>query len=439
MVLSYSRDPFCCCTTSMNAATWWDCHRRALAHFGGVPAAIVYDRTKTIVKRHVRSGVAVPLHPDAAAFAEQNGFVPDVLAVYRPTGKGRVKRQVQIVREHVLAARSFTSIARYGCTFLAWVLIRRAQMHRTYGEVIAVRADTDRAALVALPAVPYLVADPGAYAGSVRTAWSRSKPASTPCQRSGCRPGSGLRSAPAWTPSPSTPLPSTPPRSRPACSPLACGPAGQVSRRPDLLGRTARPNTPERPPSIPAYWCDGHETPRRRAGTVCPHCSANTRWGQCGCRAPAVGVSTTVSLASPRPRALWRRPVVSELIATRMKDYCLRLGVTHIADSATQLAARAEADNIAYLDLIDLLLEEELGLREGRWFRNALKLSGLPPPHNDRRVRLRVPTDLDPGKVRDLAALTFVADNSNVALLGPGSGRSTSPSPWPSRPARPGA
>lgn len=35
----------------------------------GVPAAIVYDRTKTVVRRHVAPGAAVPLHPEAAAFA----------------------------------------------------------------------------------------------------------------------------------------------------------------------------------------------------------------------------------------------------------------------------------------------------------------------------------------------------------------------------------
>ncbi len=53
MTLSYSRDPFTCFTTSMDLATFWDCHRRAFAHFGGVPGSIVYDRTKTVVKRHV--------------------------------------------------------------------------------------------------------------------------------------------------------------------------------------------------------------------------------------------------------------------------------------------------------------------------------------------------------------------------------------------------
>lgn len=71
MTLSYSRDPFTCFTTSMDMATFWDCHRRAFAHFGGVPAAIVYDRTKTVIRRHVAPCVAVPLHPEAAAFADQ--------------------------------------------------------------------------------------------------------------------------------------------------------------------------------------------------------------------------------------------------------------------------------------------------------------------------------------------------------------------------------
>jgi hypothetical protein len=52
MVLSYSRDPICCFTTSQDLAAFWDCHRRAFAHSGGVPKSIVYDRTKTVVRRH---------------------------------------------------------------------------------------------------------------------------------------------------------------------------------------------------------------------------------------------------------------------------------------------------------------------------------------------------------------------------------------------------
>lgn len=159
MTLSYSRDPFCCFTTSMDAATFWACHRRAFDHFGGVPGAIVYDRTKTVVKRHVAPGKAVPIHPEAAAFAEHYGFVIDVLAAYRPTGKGRVERQVTIVRDHVLAARRFTSLAEVDAAFTGWVPIRRGQVHRTHGQVIGVRAQQDQAGLGPVPPVPYVVAD----------------------------------------------------------------------------------------------------------------------------------------------------------------------------------------------------------------------------------------------------------------------------------------
>ena len=159
MTLSHSGDPFCCFVTSMDLATFFDCHRRAFAHFGGVPGAVVYDRTKTVVRRHVAPGVAVPLHPEAAAFAGHYGFVIDVLAAHRPTGKGRVERQVAIVREHVIAGRAFDSLAELDAAFAAWLPLRRAQVHRTHGQVIGVRAQADRAALRPLPTTPYLVAD----------------------------------------------------------------------------------------------------------------------------------------------------------------------------------------------------------------------------------------------------------------------------------------
>jgi transposase len=159
MTLSYSRDPFCCFVTSQDLGTFFDCHRRAFAHFGGVPGAIVYDRTKTVVRRHVAPREAVPLHPEAAAFAAHYGFVIDVLAAYRPTGKGRVERQVAIVRDHVLAGRRFGSIAELDGAFNQWVPIRRAQRHRTHGELIGVRAQADWAALGALPELPYLVCE----------------------------------------------------------------------------------------------------------------------------------------------------------------------------------------------------------------------------------------------------------------------------------------
>jgi transposase len=159
MVLSYSRDPFCCFVASQDLATFWDCHRRAFAHFGGVPAAILYDRTKTVVRRHVGRGQQAPLHPEAVAFAGHYGFAIRLAAAGRPQAKGRVERQVEIVRSHVLAGRVFDSLVAMDAAFLAWLPLRRAQVHRTHGEVIGVRAGRDRAALSPLPERPYVVCD----------------------------------------------------------------------------------------------------------------------------------------------------------------------------------------------------------------------------------------------------------------------------------------
>lgn len=159
MVLSFSRDPFCCYVTSMDAATFWDCHRRAFEHFGGVPGSIVYDRVATVVRRHVAPGKAVPLQAEAVAFAGHYGFTIDVLAAYRPTGKGRVERSVAITRDHVVAGRTFTSLGQADQAFLDWVPIRRAQVHRTHGQVIGERAEVDHAALRPLPATAYVVTE----------------------------------------------------------------------------------------------------------------------------------------------------------------------------------------------------------------------------------------------------------------------------------------
>jgi transposase len=159
MTLSHSRDPFTCFTTSQDLVTFWACHQRAFAHFGGVPSSILYDRTKTVVRRHVGVGQEVPLHPEALAFAAHYGFAIVVAAAYRPQTKGRVERQVSLVRENVLRGLDFASVAEMDTAFLDWLPLRRAQVHRTHGEVISVRAEVDRAALLPLPVTAYNVVE----------------------------------------------------------------------------------------------------------------------------------------------------------------------------------------------------------------------------------------------------------------------------------------
>jgi DNA replication protein DnaC len=115
---------------------------------------------------------------------------------------------------------------------------------------------------------------------------------------------------------------------------------------------------------------------------------------------------------------------MTELVTTRIHDHATRLGLPHLAEHLDLLVDRAEADTMGYRDFVDLLLGEELGLREGRRLKTALKLSGLPHHKTLDEFDFAFQPDLDPRKVRDLAALPFLARHgtataSNVALLGP--------------------
>ena len=110
---------------------------------------------------------------------------------------------------------------------------------------------------------------------------------------------------------------------------------------------------------------------------------------------------------------------MSELVTTRIRDAAGRLHLANLGENLEALVARAEASTMGYLEFLDLVLEEETGVREGRRFRNALKLSGLPHHKGLDAFDFAFQPDLDARKVRDLAALGFVEQKANVAFLGP--------------------
>ena len=94
--------------------------------------------------------------PEAVAFAGHYDFDVDVLAAYRPTGKGVSNAKWDIMRGHIVAGHSLDSIDELDHVLVAWSALWRQQVHRTHGEVIGGRALRDNAALRPLPASPYL-------------------------------------------------------------------------------------------------------------------------------------------------------------------------------------------------------------------------------------------------------------------------------------------
>ena len=99
---------------------------------------------------------------------------------------------------------------------------------------------------------------------------------------------------------------------------------------------------------------------------------------------------------------------MSELVTTRIRATAAKLGLPHLVGSLEQFTARADAQAMGYLDFLDLILEEELAVRDERRFRNGLRLSKLPHYKTLDAYDFSFQPDLDPRKVRDLATLAFV-------------------------------
>lgn len=163
MVLGHSRDAFVRFCGSQDLVTFWACHRAAFAHFGGVPAQILYDRTKTVVRRHVGviRGLETELyHPEALASATHYGFRLRLCRPYRAKTKGKVEADVSWVRGRLAAGHRWTSYEAANAAWAAWnEEVARPRVHGTHGEVVAERARRDRAALLRAPQRPYLVVE----------------------------------------------------------------------------------------------------------------------------------------------------------------------------------------------------------------------------------------------------------------------------------------
>ncbi|MFE9368140.1 IS21-like element helper ATPase IstB [Streptomyces sp. NPDC006978] len=110
---------------------------------------------------------------------------------------------------------------------------------------------------------------------------------------------------------------------------------------------------------------------------------------------------------------------MSELTSTRIRTTAAKLGLPNLAEALNQYVQRADEAKMGYLDLLDLVLSEELAVRDDRRFRNGLRLSKLPHHKTLEDYDFSFQPELDPRKVKDLATLSFVEDKANVALLGP--------------------
>jgi DNA replication protein DnaC/transposase len=370
MVLGHSRDSFCALTGSQDLVTFWACHRAAFAHFGGVPHELLYDRTKTVVRSHVGREVALGervFHPQALASAHHYGFSMRLCRAYRPQTKGKVESDVPYVRERLLRAHSFSSYEQANMAWEDWNEdIARRRVHGTHGEVVAIRADRDRAALGASPGAPYLVVERTTRASSPAMGCSASRVAIT---RSRTR-----NPASVWS------CCSAPKSSRPTGSAMAA-----VWRVTDV----------ERPPRSLAI----------RASDLSPS-------PRCLARYPTPRFTSAHYLAT-------RRHSMAELITERITANARELKLLGLAETADELVDRAEQAKLGYREFLDLVLESEVGVLEGRRYASRLKMSGLPHHKTLDEFDASFQPELDPKRLAELRSLRFIERHVCALILGP--------------------
>jgi transposase len=118
MTLSYSRHRFVRFIFCQDVKNWIDCHRRAFEFFGGVPATVVIDNLKTGV---IKADLYDPTLNRAYAEMERHyGFLIDPTKVGAPRHKGKVERSVPVVRQHLLAGRTFLDPQEANQRALVW-------------------------------------------------------------------------------------------------------------------------------------------------------------------------------------------------------------------------------------------------------------------------------------------------------------------------------
>lgn len=128
-IMAWSRELYVHFTTDMKLLTWLDCHRRAFAFFGGVPAEVLIDNLKTGVVS--RAGSTVRFHKQFEAMAVAYGFRPIAHFPRRPKTKGRVERIVRFTRERFFVGRDFADLEQLNLDAERWLRERaNRRIHR---------------------------------------------------------------------------------------------------------------------------------------------------------------------------------------------------------------------------------------------------------------------------------------------------------------------
>jgi DNA replication protein DnaC len=118
----------------------------------------------------------------------------------------------------------------------------------------------------------------------------------------------------------------------------------------------------------------------------------------------------------PHTSNWWR---VAELITQRIRHNAAELRLHGIAESPDSLIERAEQAKLGYREFLDLVLESEVGVLEGRRYATRLKSAGLPHHKTLGEFDASFQPELDPKRLAELKSLRFIERKVGCLILGP--------------------
>ena len=119
---------------------------------------------------------------------------------------------------------------------------------------------------------------------------------------------------------------------------------------------------------------------------------------------------------------------MAELITERIRRNTTKLRLHAIAGDPDELIDRAEHDQLGYREFLDLVLEAEVGVLEGRRYQSRLKMAGLAHHKTRDDFDVAFQPDLDPQRLAELRSLRFIQRRVLALILGPPGVGPTSPS-----------
>lgn len=144
--LGYSRRVFAMAFPAENQTAWLMGLEEAFLHFGGVPAEVLFDNTRCLVKRHnVRTG-EVAFTDTLLAFCRHWKTTPRACAPYRAQTKGKDERAVAYVKRNGIAGRRFDTLDAINPWLRQWAReTADVRVHGTTGDRPIDRFETQEA------------------------------------------------------------------------------------------------------------------------------------------------------------------------------------------------------------------------------------------------------------------------------------------------------